>query len=604
MMKKFDGIKNTLNSLAYSTSVIRKASTKFFILKIVLSVVAVALPYAPLFLWRYLLNALVTALSGGGADNLINMIWVFCGLYCAVLAAEQLLKSLQSLVDFKYQDQISYYLDNIMVEKVSGVELAFYDSSTMRDTLDHSWQVLNSVQSMVWSLSDIFQTFARMIVSLVMLANFSLWVVPAIIVLCIPSALGSRRLSKREYEDEKKFSLLRRKQNYFKYIFFGSIRLEIKIYGLTEYFLDKYRAAWQEKHNEEFRRRLFAFGVQTLSLLLLTASELIVYGMSVVRLAARKIEVGDVTYYVSLATGFRQDFAAFFTSLDKFSKQQHELDDVRKFLEFEPTLEEFGTLIPSECPEIEFRNVSFKYPGAEDYVLRDCSFKISPGETVGLVGLNGSGKSTIVKLILRFYDPCEGEVLLDGVNAKEYDAVALRRTFGVLFQDYSCYSLSARENIAMSDIDRKEDDAAIWEACRKSRADEYISTWKRGLDEPMTRKFEEDGKDLSGGQWQRLALARAFFRKAGVMLLDEPSAALDALAEHEIFLGFTELASNRSAVMISHRLSSITLCNRIIILDGGRIIEEGSHEELMALNGKYAHLFKLQAEKYQKEHSA
>ena len=597
-MKRTDGFKSTLQSLAYSISIIKKDSTNLFIMKIIVSVFAIVLPFAPLYLWRYLLNTLVKTLSGNGNNELIHMVWLFCFLYSIVIILEQLLKSLQKLIDYKYQDQISYYLDNLMVEKVSGIELAFFDSSTMKNTLDHSWKVLNSVQSLVWTLSELFQTFARMLISLVMLATFNIWIVPPIIILCIPSAVAKHKLTTREYKNEKKLSLYRRKLEYFKSVFFDSTRLELKLYGLTDYFIDKYRKEWTTKHDEELRHRFYSFIVQTIALLLLTISEFIVYGVSVVRLALREIEVGDVTYYVSLATGFRQDFTLFFTSLDKFWRQQNELDDVRSFLSFQPILETSGTKKPRCCPKIEFNNVSFKYPGSDDYVLNNCSFIINPGESVGLVGLNGSGKSTIVKLLLRFYDPQEGKILIDGIDAKQYDVIELRKIFGVLFQDYSCYALSARENIAMSDISRLNDDVAIMSACKKSRANEYIDLWARGIDEQMTREFDDEGKDLSGGQWQRMALARTFIREAGVMLLDEPSAALDALAEHEIFLNFSELAFDRSAIMISHRLSSITICNNIIVLDQGRIVEQGKHEDLVKFNGIYSRLFKLQADKY------
>lgn len=597
---KVNGLNETLKSLVYSVSIIWKASRKIFIQKLLLSVATIALPYIPLVLWRELINALVSAISGDNSNKLLNQIWILCAFYCAMLIIEGFINSAQKLIDFKYQDQISFYLDNLMVEKVSNIELAFFDSSTLKDTLDHSWKVLNSVQSMVWTLSNLFQTFIRMIVSLVMLASFSIWVVPVMVILCIPSAIGNRQLIKRQYADEKKFSLLERRTKYFKEIFFGSERLEIKLFGLTDYFIQKYQESWDEKHICNLRRRLYSLAIKTISLLLLTASELLVYSIAILRLVAKTIKVGDVTYYVSLATNFREDFSAFFSALDSFSKQEKELNDVKKFLDFKPTLEVSGDKIVSKCPEIEFKNVSFKYPGNDEYVLKNCSFKIHSGETVGLVGLNGSGKSTIVKLLLRFYDPLEGQILFDGIDAKEYDIIELRKIFGVLFQDYSCYALSARENIAMSNIDQVNDDEAILAACKKSRANEFIDTWQYGIDEPMTQEFDYNGKNLSGGQWQRLALARAFFRNCEVMLLDEPSAALDALAEHEIFTSFSKLANNKSAILISHRLSSISIADRIVVLDSGCIVEQGSHSELIKSNGIYAHLFNLQATKYLK----
>jgi len=310
------------------------------------------------------------------------------------------------------------------------------------------------------------------------------------------------------------------------------------------------------------------------------------------------IAVGDISYYISLLVQFRSAFMGIFEMLVRYDDISDKIDDVREFLEMSPIIEKSGTIKPSENPEIIFDNVSFCYPNSGDYVLKNCSFKINQGDTFGLVGLNGSGKSTIVKLLCRFYDPTDGEILIDGINSKEYDIASLRKLFGVLFQDYVHYSFSLRENIAMSDITNKDNTDRIMDACRRSKVTDFIQDWEKGLDSNMTRKFDSNGKELSGGQWQRVSLARAFFRDAPTALLDEPSAALDPVAEHEIFEDFANISKGKSAILISHRLSSITLCDKILVLEDGRIIEQGSHKELLNVNGRYAYLFNLQASKY------
>lgn len=254
-------------------------------------------------------------------------------------------------------------------------------------------------------------------------------------------------------------------------------------------------------------------------------------------------------------------------------------------------------MIPAGNPKIEFKDVSFRYPSGDHDVLSHCSFTIEQGETVGLVGLNGCGKSTIVKLMCRFYDPSSGEILIDGVSNKEYDIVKLRELFGVLFQDYVRYSFSLRENVALSKLEKKDCDADILRACSQSRID-FIKDWENGIDENLTRRFDRNGKNLSGGQWQRISLARAFFRDAPIILLDEPSASLDPVAEHQIFEDFSKISESKSAVLISHRLSSITLADKILVLENGHIIEQGSHDDLLRRDGRYAYLFNLQASKY------
>ena len=257
-----------------------------------------------------------------------------------------------------------------------------------------------------------------------------------------------------------------------------------------------------------------------------------------------------------------------------------------------------GTRIPGENPEIVFRDVSFRYPEADRPVLEHCSFTIHPGECVGLVGLNGSGKSTIVKLLCRFYDTSDGEILIDGVNIREYQLDKLRALFGTLFQETVAYSFTLRENIALSDLDGIEDAERIGKACIQSGVTDFTADWEKGIDENMTRRFAEDGKELSGGQWQRVALARAFFRNSPVILLDEPSAALDPVAEHQIFEDFKQISKGKSTILISHRLSSIRLADKILVLENGRILEEGGHDALLAKGGRYAYLFGLQASKY------
>ena len=255
-------------------------------------------------------------------------------------------------------------------------------------------------------------------------------------------------------------------------------------------------------------------------------------------------------------------------------------------------------MTPSSNPKIEFCNVFFCYPNCEDYVLKDCSFTIEPHEKIGLIGLNGAGKSTIIKLMFRFYDPESGCILLDGVNLKEYDVYAVRKVFGVLFQDFVTYCLPLREIIALSDFEERFNDEKLKKACDISGVSEVIKDWERGYDSVLGRYYADDGKDLSGGQWQLVGLARAYFKDSEYMILDEPSAALDPISEDRIFEQLYYLSEGKTSVTISHRLSNTTLSDKILVIDDGHIVEQGSHFELLKQDGLYAKLFKLQAEKY------
>ena len=245
----------------------------------------------------------------------------------------------------------------------------------------------------------------------------------------------------------------------------------------------------------------------------------------------------------------------------------------------------------------EFRDVGFRYPGSEQWAVRHLSFRIAPGERVALVGENGAGKTTLVKLLARLYDPDEGCVFLDGVDLRDYDLDSLRRNIGVIFQDFVRYEFVLRENIAISQVDELDDEAKIREAARRSLADAVAARLAKGYDQMLGRRFD-GGVELSGGEWQKVALARAYMREAQVLILDEPTAALDARAEYEVFLRFAELTRGRMAVLISHRFSTVRMADRILVLQGGQLVDQGTHDELLARGGLYAELFTLQAAGY------
>lgn len=592
-----DKLKDYFQNIRYASKIIFAASKKYFIFKMLLSILSSVLPYLPLFLWRELINALVDA-TFGEINSFLNKIWWIAALYCGTMLVQRLLDTVSDYLSFKYNDAIDYYLDNVMIDKVSSVDLAFFDSSDLNDKLNNSWSLIYSTKNMVTFIFDMFQKAIRLAISFSLMITLSLWLIPFVIVFCIPSVISDGLVNNLDYQFEKEYAKSRRKLEYYKDLFFEGARSEVRLYHLSEYFSNLYKLVWNQWDKAIHSKNIKVCIVNMISLILLTVNEIIIYVLSVARLIAGKIEVGDVAYYVSLLAQFRGDFTSLCYRINTFSKNSKELSDVRTFVEMKPLLEKGGTKVPTANPKIEFNNVSFRYPNAEKNVLDHCSFVINPGETVGLVGLNGSGKSTIVKLLCRFYDPSEGEILIDGIDSREYDIVKLRSLFAALFQDYVKYSFNLRVNIALSDLSRIEDDAAIKQACDISNVSDFTKNWDNGVDENLTRRFDKTGKELSGGQWQRVALARAFFRNASIILLDEPSAALDPLAEHQIFEDFSKISKGKSAILISHRLSSITLADKILVLEDGHIIEQGTHRDLIEKNGRYAYLFNLQASKY------
>lgn len=590
-------IKEYCTNLKYAVGIIYAASKKYFILVMLLAVGYALIPYLPMLFWRELINTLTTAIRGDPTPFL-KTVWLFAVGYGAALLIEKLLRICTDYVDFKYNDAIKYFMDNLMIDKASSVDLAFFDSSDLRDKLKNAWRLTWSMENMVAIIFRMVEGCIRLVISFSLLLTLSPWLVLLIVLLCIPSIIVDKKANDIDYRFRNEHDKTERKLDYCKNLFFEEAKQEVRLYNLTGYFTSLYSNLREGYDKAILSKDKRVCLINSLSLVLLTLGEVAVYILSVTRLIAGQIAVGDVAYYVQLLTQFRIDFTITFYRFNSFRRHHKEIRDVRSFMEMPPMMDKSGTKIPGNNPVIEFRDVSFRYPGGEKDVLKDCSFTLNVGETVGLVGLNGSGKSTIVKLLCRFYDPTDGQILIDGIDHKEYDIVKLRELFGVLFQNYVQYSFTLRENIALSDLSRQDDTDAIRQACKDSKAEDFMGNWEHGIDENLTRRFDPKGKALSGGQWQRVSLARAFFRAAPIILLDEPSAALDPIAEHEIFQDFAGISKGKSAVMISHRLSSITLCDKILVLEGGRITEQGTHAQLLRQNGRYAYLFNLQASKY------
>ena len=395
----------------------------------------------------------------------------------------------------------------------------------------------------------------------------------------------------------------RRKMNYYASVLVDKDRIkEVRMFDLGNTFISRFQGAFQEYYQGLRNLILAESGWHILISLISCCTNLIFYVLIAIRVFTGSMQIGDYTLYTGAIASVATAISTIITTSAMVYEGTLFIDNLIVFMNEKQTILP-SLAVPAKVSRgvghtIEFRDVSFRYPGTERYVLKNVNLTIHPGDTVVLVGLNGAGKTTLIKLLTRLYDPTEGQVLLDGRDIREYDIKELYQMFGIIFQDYGKYADTVAENIRYGDIHKERIEENIHEAARQSAADEYIQALPDGYETPLMRIFEPNGRELSIGQWQKLAIARAFYGESDVLILDEPTASLDPLAEQEIFRQFDLLREDKTTIFVSHRLSSATVADQVIVLEDGQVIENGTHLELMALEGKYHKLFSTQAERY------
>lgn len=569
------------------------ASKFYFSMKLIILMFTTLIPLVNLWLWKEVLNGIVD--FGNSKQTVI----VCLVIYLALQLATYLIDQFDNYVQDRYSDELKFYIDAVMMDKTSRMDLSFFDSAKMGDKVRHARNNFLTMMNMSWLVFDIISAFINVVATLIIVCTYKWWLGIVTLMLLIPFMLYNKKRTERKLQMEKEQLRDNRKKDYYRDVFFNdNVQFEVKLNNIGSYFIGKYKETWRKLYKinktEDVKHNI----INTLIMIVNVSSEFLVLTVSVFDVVNKHIGIGDLQYNLSMVSRLRSQSQMLMNKVNKFLNDNTRLIELQEFMDIEPEVEKSGTLKPSNNPKIEFCNVSFRYPNAEQYVLKDCSFTIDPHEKIGLIGLNGAGKSTIIKLMFRFYDPEKGCIKLDGIDLKEYDIYAVRKVFGVLFQDYVTYCLPLREIIALSDFDERFNDEKLKKACDISGASEVIKDWENGYDSVLGRYYADNGKDLSGGQWQLVGLARAYFKDSEYMILDEPSAALDPISEDRIFEQLYHLSEGKSSVTISHRLSNTTLADKILVIGDGHIIEQGSHFELLKQNGKYAELFNLQASKY------
>jgi ATP-binding cassette subfamily B protein len=430
---------------------------------------------------------------------------------------------------------------------------------------------------------------------------FSPWLMLLLIAGVVPAFLGESHFAFLGYAKNFRQTPIRRQMDYLRVL--GGSReaaKELKLFGLKDFLTARFTRFSDEIYSENVglaRRRLVAGSILSV---VGTIGYYSAYVFVIWRTVMGALSIGTLTFLSGAILQASSNIQQIFSTLSGIADQALFLTDLLAFFEMQPTIRSKPNALAAPRPMVrgfEFRDVSFRYPGNPRLVLDRLSFRLDTRERLALIGENGQGKTTIVKLITRLYDPTEGQILLDGVDLREYSLEDLYGEIGVIFQDFMRYEMTARENIAVGRIEELDNLEALQRAARKSLADEVIGQLPDRYEQMLGRRFD-GGVDLSGGEWQKIALARAYLRDAQLLILDEPTASLDARSEFEVFQRFAELTAQKMALFISHRFSTVRMADRIMVLESGRIVEQGSHQQLVALGGRYAAMFEMQAASY------
>ncbi len=566
-----------------------------------ITVVQALIPAATIWVTKLLVDAVVDAIAAGGSEDSIRTVVALVLVQLVLAAAGAALQHGGGAVRAMLGDRFSNRLNLLILEKSESLDLSYFENPSFYDTLENARREANFRP--VGVLTQVFQlggSFIRLLSVVALLAALAWWILLVVLLTSIPYLATEFRFARRNYWMQTRRAPESRLLWYLSYVMTSDETVkEVRLFDLGSHLLQRYRDTFAKFYRENrsltLRRESVAFVLALVS----AGASAGVYVFVALGTIAGRLTLGDLTLFHQAFVQTQTQIQAIFSSIASIYESNLFLTNLFRFMQFEPRISaDGGRPVPRPLREgFELRNVSFSYPGTRERVLRGLSLTIRPNETVALVGANGAGKTTIVKLLTRLYDPDEGRVLLDGVDMRDYDVDGVRRQVGAIFQDFVQYHATAGDNVGYGSLPDKDDRARVRQAAVRGGADPLIESLPKSYD-TMLGRWWGDGTELSGGEWQKIALSRGYMRNAQLLILDEPTSSLDARSEYEVFQKFRDLTRDRMAVLISHRFSTVRMADRIYVIEDGQVSEQGTHEELMARGTTYATWFGMQARAY------
>ena len=581
-----------------------QVSPGYFLISCAIMIVTALIPAAIIYMTKVIVDGVVEAASGGGHwTDLVTPVAVVFALWLV----ETLLGTVSGMVQSMLSERVQFSARERIVEKAGSLDIAFYENPKFYDQLRHAQDQLYQVTGIVWSSIGLLRSGVGLTAMAGLLTLLHPFAIVVLFVTVLPSLLMQGFFARLWFDFDTQWVRNYRMLDYLQRLLTSrDSAKEVRIFTLKDALVDRFRDFRQNQLRAYLRMQFRSMRVRTGLDVVSLAGVASIWAYAVYQAALARITVGDLTLVFNAAQQARSQLNALVGSGGQIYEEALLATRFFDLLDMDPQSVEAALVPPPTSPAptpkpitrgIEFRNVSFKYPATDKWILRDVSFEIPARSKVAIVGENGAGKTTLVKLLARLYDPVEGGILLDGRDLREYDLGGVRSDVAVVFQDFFRYDLSAADNVGFGEVRALDDRDRIQAAAKQAGAHDIIEALPKGYDTVLGRTFDE-GVDLSGGEWQHLAISRAFLSDAQILILDEPTAALDAFREHRLYEQVAELSANKTVVFISHRFSTVRMADLIVVVEDGEVTELGDHGTLIEHNGKYAAMFNTQAARY------